>query len=65
MKKRVMNLTAIHVARLLVERVAPALLPAERRAYLKAAYGIIRKLIEACKRQAGREWVRRAKPSMN
>ena len=65
MTKRGIRRAAMKVARLLGAMVKPALLPSEHKEYMLAMLRVIEGLLESCDRQAGRERVRGAKPSMN
>jgi hypothetical protein len=64
MTKRAIDRAARYFAKKLLDMVEPVLYPAERRDFHEEAYRLCRSLIEACRRQAGRERSR-IRPSMN
>jgi len=65
MKEALRYDTAVAGATALAERVAPALLPAERRSFREVAVHILMAMLEAYDLQAGRDEVRRREPSLN
>jgi hypothetical protein len=64
MTKRAIHRAAKKTAQLVTNMASSALLPSERRDYFQEVYRIVLELIQACRRQAGREHYR-AKPNMN